>query len=64
MPSQRIYKEINRTPNPCRRHRSCPRALKRARHHSYRVKKPGEAASIRHDGPATVRLHAIKPRAA
>jgi hypothetical protein len=28
-----------------RRERTCPRAVKRARHNSYRVKKPGEAAS-------------------
>ena len=49
---------------PNRRERTCPRAVKRARHNSYRVKKPDEPASIRHDGPATIRLHMIKPRAA
>jgi len=27
---------------PDRRERTCPRAVKRARHNSYRVKKPGE----------------------
>ena len=41
--------------NPPRRHRTCPRAIKRARHNQYRVKKPGDA-NIRHDGPATIRL--------
>jgi hypothetical protein len=41
--------------NPGRRHRTCPRVIKRARHNSYRVKKPGDT-STRHDGPATIRL--------
>jgi hypothetical protein len=41
--------------NPRRRHRSYPRVVKRARHNSYRVKKPGDTG-IRHDGPATIRL--------
>jgi hypothetical protein len=41
--------------NPRRRHRSYPRVIKRARHNSYRVKRPGEGG-IRHDGPATIRL--------
>lgn len=50
--------------NPKRRERTCPRAVKRARHNSYRVKKPGEPASIRHAGPPTVRLYRIEPRAA
>jgi len=41
--------------NPRRRHRSYPRVVKRARHNSYRVKRPGDKG-IRHDGPATIRL--------
>jgi hypothetical protein len=41
--------------NPERRHRTYPRAVKRARHNHYRVKKPADAG-IRHDGPATVDL--------
>jgi hypothetical protein len=41
--------------NPRRRHRSYPRVIKRARHNSYRVKRPGDTG-IRHDGPATIRL--------
>jgi len=45
----------NRNLNPERRHRTCPRAVKRSRHNSYRVKKPGDK-NIRHDGPATIRL--------
>ena len=40
-----------------------PARVKRARHNSYRVKKPGETAT-RHDGPATIRFHTITPRAA
>ncbi len=38
-----------------RRERSYPRAVKRARHNSYRVKKPGQHG-IRHDSPATIKL--------
>jgi hypothetical protein len=41
--------------NPERRHRTCPRVVKRARHNSYRVKKPGDTGT-RHDGPATIKL--------
>jgi hypothetical protein len=41
--------------NPRRRHRSYPRVIKRARHNSYRVKRPSDTG-IRHDGPATIRL--------
>lgn len=56
--------ELGRKPLPERRHRTCPRAIKRARHNQYRVKKPGEPASIRHDQPATIVLYPIAPRAA
>jgi hypothetical protein len=38
-----------------RRERTCPRVVKRARHNSYRVKKPGQH-SVRHDAPATNKL--------
>jgi hypothetical protein len=53
-----LKKDITRTKhlNPKRRHRSYPRAVKRARHNSYRVKKPGDVG-MRHDGgPATISL--------
>jgi hypothetical protein len=60
----RIHIEITRKQLRARRHRSCPRAVKRARHNSYRVKKPGEPASIRHNGPATILIHRLIPRAA
>lgn len=41
--------------NPERRHRSYPRVVKRARHNSYRVKRPGDTGT-RHTGPATIEL--------
>jgi hypothetical protein len=41
--------------NPRRRHRSYPRVVKRARHNSYRVKKPGDTGT-RHHAPATIKL--------
>lgn len=41
--------------NPPRRHRTCPRAVKRTRHTHYRLKKPGDK-NTRHHGPATIRL--------
>ena len=37
-----ILAEIARKPNPARRDRTCPRAVKRARHNQYRVKKRDE----------------------
>ena len=47
---------------PDRRERTCPRAVKRARHNSYRVKNPGEPASTRHRAPATINIRGLKPR--
>jgi hypothetical protein len=41
--------------NPARRHRSHPRAVKGARHNSYRVKHPGDHGT-RHDRPPTIVL--------
>jgi len=38
-----------------RRHRTFPRVVKRGRHNSYRVKKPGDHGT-RHEGPPTIRL--------
>jgi hypothetical protein len=38
-----------------RRERTCPRVVKRARHNSYPVKKPGQHGT-RHDAPATIKL--------
>lgn len=38
-----------------RRERSYPRVIKRGRHNSYRVKKPGDHGT-RHHAPPTIRL--------
>jgi hypothetical protein len=38
-----------------KRERSYPRVVKRARHNSYHVKKPGQHGT-RHDAPATITL--------
>ena len=38
-----------------RRERSYPRVVRRARHNSYRVKKPGQHGT-RHDARATIKL--------
>jgi hypothetical protein len=48
--------------NPQRRNRSYPRVVKRARHNSYRVKKPGDKGT-RHNGPPTITL-VNQPKAA
>ncbi|MDQ4033398.1 MAG: hypothetical protein M3332_14535 [Actinomycetota bacterium] len=44
---------------PPRRKRTCPRAIKRARHNSYRIKKPGEPASTRHPRPPTINIRGL-----
>jgi len=49
---------------PTRRERTSPRAVKRARHNSYRVKRRDEPASTHHTSPATIHHHALTPRAA
>jgi hypothetical protein len=59
-----VLAEITATINPKRRHRSCPRTVKRARHNNYHVKKPDERASTRHHGPPTIHIHALTPQAA
>jgi hypothetical protein len=41
--------------NPARRHRSCPRVVRRARHNSYLVKRPRDTGT-RYHGPPTIRL--------
>jgi hypothetical protein len=46
--------------NPPRRPRSYPRVVKRARHNSYRVKRPGDVGT-RHVEPATIDLVNLKP---
>jgi hypothetical protein len=49
--------------NPCRRHRSYPRVIRRARHNSYRVKRPADTG-IRYHGPPTVWLVNLRPQPA
>lgn len=39
-----------------RRHRSYPRVVRRGRHNSYPIKKPGHHGT-RHHGPPTIQLH-------
>ena len=41
--------------NPARRHRSYPRVVRRARHNSYRVKRPRDTGT-RYHRPPTIRL--------
>jgi hypothetical protein len=52
-----VYRELTakKNLNPRRRHRSYPRVVKRARHNSYRVKRPTDTGT-RHAGAAPVRL--------
>jgi hypothetical protein len=47
--------------NPARRHRSYPRVVRRARHNSYRVKRPGDTGT-RHHGPPVIRLVNLRPQ--
>jgi hypothetical protein len=52
--------------NPKRRHRTYPRVVKRARHNSYRVKRPTDIG-IHHNTSPTIRLANLgtrNPRAA
>ena len=44
--------------NPVRKDRTYPRVVKRARHNSYRVKRPSDKI-IRHDGPPELHLISV-----
>lgn len=57
----RAYVDITRKKNlnPRRRNRSYPRVVKRARHNSYRVKRPTDTG-IRHEAPPTI--HPVNAR--
>jgi hypothetical protein len=44
--------------NPPRRLRTCPHVIKRARHNSYRVKRPGDVA-VTHARPPTIKLDGL-----
>jgi hypothetical protein len=52
------FTEILERLNPPRRMRTCPRVIKRARHNSYRVKRPGDI-SITHTSPPTIKLDGL-----
>ena len=58
-----VLDDITDTINRPRRHRTCPRAVKRGRHNSYRIKKPSETTT-RHTGPATINIRALTQSAA
>ena len=45
----------NKHLNPRRRHRTCPRVIKRGRHNFYRVKKPTDHGT-RYHAPPDIRL--------
>ena len=61
-PRGQIMADITRCKNlnPPRRDRTYPRVIKRARHNSYRVKKPGDHGT-RHDGLATIKPVNLSP---
>jgi hypothetical protein len=46
--------------NPRRRNRTYPRVVKRARHNSYRVKRPADHGA-RHPERATIKLVNLRP---
>jgi hypothetical protein len=52
------FAEILERLNPHRRMRSCPRVIKRARHNTYRVKRPGDT-SLTYTSPPTIKLEGI-----
>ena len=47
-----------------RRDRSYPRVVKRARHNSYRVKKPGDHGTRHHAPPTITLVNLARPQAA
>ena len=50
--------------NPQRRHRTCPRAVKKTNRTPYRAKTPQDR-NINHHGPPAIRLaNRVKPQAA
>jgi hypothetical protein len=53
-----VFTEILQRPNPPRRMRTCPRVVKRARHNSYKVKRPGDTPTT-HTSPPTIKLEGL-----
>ena len=62
----RIMADITRKRNlnPSRRHRTYPRVIKRSRHNTYRVKKPGDLGTRHHGPPAITLVTPAKPQLA
>ena len=58
-----VLAEVTGKVNPERRDRSYPRVVKRARHNSYRVKRPGDTGT-RHADPPTINIRALNHRVA
>jgi hypothetical protein len=58
-----VYADINRQTFPIPQGTKLPRAVKRARNNSYRIKKAGEH-SIRHPTSPTINIRALQPRGA
>jgi hypothetical protein len=52
------FAEILERLNPPRRMRTCPRVIKRARHDTYRVKRPGDTG-VTHTSPPTIKLEGL-----
>jgi hypothetical protein len=52
--------ELLERPNPARRHRAYPRAIKRARHNSYRLKRPTDQG-ITYPGPPVICIKHRQP---
>lgn len=52
------FAEILERLNPQRRMRTCPRVIKRARHNTYRVKRPSDVA-VTHTSPPTIKIEGI-----
>jgi hypothetical protein len=53
-----VFTEILERPNPPRRMRTCPRVIKRARHNSYKVKRPTDVSAT-HTSPPTIKLEGL-----
>jgi hypothetical protein len=51
----KAIEEIAERPNPARRERTCPRAVKRTQHTAFLMKRR-EQKNIQHESPPTIRL--------
>jgi hypothetical protein len=58
-----VLANITKKITPPRRDRTCPRAVKRARHNNYRIKRPADR-STRHTGPPSINIRGLIPRTA